>query len=169
MSYVCGTPRTSRASGLYIEKVAAPMRPGGIFAITTRRCRQRRWRDGGRTNGGRFILRAIYIISRKHTLRLLLENRGFEVCYMGYAGCYRSMDTIAYILPSLNRGTPGLYGKLKATRLLNWSFYSNFYDIVYVIAGKARVRLHRAFDLSVGHDLPWIPATQDRRSQHRSS
>ena len=53
-------------------------------------------------------------------------------------GVIGAFNTIAYILLSLKHGTPGLYRALKATRLLNWSFYSNFYDIVYVIARKRR-------------------------------
>ena len=37
-----------------------------------------------------------------------------------------------------NAGRRAFTAALKATRLLNWSFYSNFYDIVYVIARKRR-------------------------------
>jgi hypothetical protein len=36
----------------------------------------------------------------------------------------------------LKRERPGLYRKLKASGVLNWSFYSNLYDILYVIAQK---------------------------------
>jgi hypothetical protein len=69
-------------------------------------------------------------------LRLLLAKYGFEVCYASYAGCYRSVDTMAYILLSIKRDRPDIYRPLKATGLLNWSFYSNLYDILYVIARK---------------------------------
>jgi SAM-dependent methyltransferase len=120
---------------LYIEKAAAHMPAGGILALTTgdvgsviARWRKDKWRQIHPPSHLQYF--------SKDTLRLLLEKRGFEVRYMGYAGCYRSMDTIAYIILALHRGMPGLYAKLKATGLLNWSFYSNFYDIVYVIAEK---------------------------------
>lgn len=122
---------------LYIEKIAAALRPGGVLAITTgdigsplARWRKDKWRQIHPPSHLHYFSKA--------TLQLLLANHGFELCYTGYAGCYRSVDTIAYILLSLKRGMPGLYRTLKATRLLNWSFYSNFYDIVYVIARKRR-------------------------------
>lgn len=120
---------------LYIEKVAAHQRAGGVLAITTgdigsplARWRKEKWRQ-------------IHPPSHLHyfsqgTLQSLLAKYGYEVCYTGHAGCYRSVDTAAYILLSLRGGRPGLYRKLKATGLLNWSFYSNFYDILYVIAQK---------------------------------
>jgi SAM-dependent methyltransferase len=120
---------------LYVEKVAAHLRPGGLLAITTgdigsplARWRKDKWRQ-------------IHPPSHLHyfsmdTLRLLLAKYGLEVCYAGYAGCYRSVDTIAYILLSIKRGRPDIYRPLKATGLLNWSFYSNLYDILYVIARK---------------------------------
>lgn len=120
---------------LYIEKVAACLRAGGILAITTgdigsplARWRKGKWRQIHPPSH-------LHYFSRR-TLLLLLAKYGFEVRYAGYAGCYRSADTVAYILLSLKRGRPGLYGKLKATGLLNWSFYSNLYDIMYVIAKK---------------------------------
>jgi SAM-dependent methyltransferase len=120
---------------LYLEKVAAHQPAGGILAITTGDIGSplARWRKGK--------WRQIHPPSHLHyfskdTLRLLLAKYGFEICYKGYAGCYRSADTIAYILLSLKRGRPELYEKLRATGLLNWSFYSNLYDILYVIAKK---------------------------------
>lgn len=120
---------------LYIEKAAAHLRAGGVLAITTgdigsplARWRKDKWRQIHPPSHLHYF--------SKNTLRLLLAKYGFDVCYAGYAGCYRSVDTIVYILLSLKRGMPGQYRKLKATGLLNWSFYSNFYDILYVIARK---------------------------------
>jgi SAM-dependent methyltransferase len=120
---------------LYIEKAASLLRPGGVLAITTgdigsplARWRKQKWRQIHPPSHLHYF--------SKDTLRLLLVKYGLEVCYTGYAGCYRSADTIAYIVLSLKRGMPALYRNLKATGLLNWSFYSNFYDIVYVIARK---------------------------------
>jgi SAM-dependent methyltransferase len=120
---------------LYIEQVAALLRPGGVLAITTgdigsplARWRKEKWRQIHPPSHLHYFSRC--------TLRLLLEKHGFEVHYQGYAGCYRSVDTMAYIVLSLKRERPGLYRKLKASGVLNWSFYSNLYDILYVIAQK---------------------------------
>jgi SAM-dependent methyltransferase len=120
---------------LYIEKAAAQLRTGGLLAITTgdidsplARWRKGKWRQIHPPSH-------LHYFSRR-TLQRLLEKYGLEVCHAGYAGCYRGVDTIAYILLSIKHERPGLYRKLKATGLLNWSFYSNFYDILYVIARK---------------------------------
>lgn len=120
---------------LYVEKAAAHLRPGGVLAITTGDIGSllARWRKGK--------WRQIHPPSHLHyfsgkTLRLLLEKHGLEVCYSGYAGSYRSADTVAYTLLSLRREQAGLYRKLKSAGLLNWSFYSNFFDTLYVIAKR---------------------------------
>jgi len=120
---------------LYVEKIAERLRREGVLAITTgdissalARWRKEKWRQIHPPSHLHYF--------SKHTLRLLLEKNGLEVCYEGYAGCYRSADSAAYILLSLKRGKPGLYRRLRATGLLNWSFYSNLYDILYVIARK---------------------------------
>jgi 2-polyprenyl-3-methyl-5-hydroxy-6-metoxy-1,4-benzoquinol methylase len=120
---------------LYIERVATLLRPGGVLAITTgdigsplARWRKEKWRQIHPPSHLHYF--------SKRSLRLLLAKHGFEIRYEGYAGCYRSVDTIAYILLSLKRERPGLYRKLKASGMLNWSFYSNLYDILYVIAQK---------------------------------
>jgi SAM-dependent methyltransferase len=120
----------------YVEKAAARLRTGGVLAITTgdigsllARWRKDKWRQIHPPTH-------LHYFSKK-TLRLLLEKHGFEICYEGYAGCYRSADTAAYILLSLQRGMPAPYRKLKAAGLLHWSFYANFYDILYTIARKA--------------------------------
>ena len=119
----------------YIARIGAHMQPGGVLALTTGDIRSwvARWR------GGKW--RQIHPPSHLHyfskdTLRLLLAKYGFDVCYASYAGSYRSADTVAYLVLSLKHKMPGLYGRLRAAGLLSWSFYSNFYDIVYVIAKK---------------------------------
>jgi SAM-dependent methyltransferase len=123
--------------GLYLEKVAAHMPAGGVLAITTgdisslvARWRKEKWRQIHPPTHLHYF--------SKETLRRLLERLNFDVRYTGYDGCYRSMDTVAYIILALKRSKPALYEKLKATGLLNWSFYSNVYDIMYVIAEKRR-------------------------------
>jgi SAM-dependent methyltransferase len=119
----------------YIERIAAHMQPGGVVALTTGDIRSwvARWR------GDKW--RQIHPPSHLHyfskdTLRMLLAKYGFDVCYASYAGCYRSADTVAYLVLSLKHKMPGPYGKLRAAGLLSWSFYSNLYDIIYVIAKK---------------------------------
>lgn len=122
---------------LYLEKVAAHMVPGSILAITTgdvgsvlARMRKGKWRQIHPPTH-------LHYFSKK-TLTQLLANLGFELRYAGYDGCYRSADTVAYIVLALKKGMPQLYEKLHRTGLLNWSFYSNFYDLMYVIAEKRR-------------------------------
>lgn len=119
----------------YIEKIAAHLQPGGLLALTTgdigsllARWRKAKWRQIHPPSH-------LHYFSKK-TLRLLLAKYGFEVCYTGYAGCYRSADTVAYLVLSLKHGMPDLYRKLRTAGLLHWSFYSNLYDIVYMIARK---------------------------------
>jgi SAM-dependent methyltransferase len=120
---------------LYIKKIAAHMRPGGVLALTTgdigsplARWRKAKWRQIHPPSHLHYF--------SKETLRRLLSKYGFEVCYTGYAGCYRSADTVAYLVLSLKNGMPALYRRLRAAGLLNWSFYSNLYDIIYVIARR---------------------------------
>jgi SAM-dependent methyltransferase len=120
---------------LYIEKAASHLAPGGVIALTTgdigsllARLQKEKWRQIHPPTHLHYF--------SKDTLGRLLSKYGLEVCYAGYDGCYRSVDTVAYILLSLKRGRPDLYQKLKATGLIGWSFYSNFYDIVYMIVRK---------------------------------
>jgi SAM-dependent methyltransferase len=120
---------------LYIEKAAAHLAPGGVIAITTgdigspmARLRKGKWRQIHPPTHLQYF--------SKQTLRSLLARYGFEVQYSGYVGCYRSMDTIAYIILALKHNKASLYRKLRATGLLSWSLYSNLYDIMYVIARK---------------------------------
>jgi SAM-dependent methyltransferase len=123
--------------GLYLEKIAAHMPIGGVVAITTGDIGSRL--AGWRKEKWRQIHPPTHLqYFSKVTLKQLLAKYSFEVCYSGYDGCYRSVDTAAYIILALRRGKPALYEKLRATGLLNWSFYSNFYDIMYVIAEKRR-------------------------------
>lgn len=122
---------------LYLEKAASHMPVGGLVAITTgdidsllARFRGGQWRQIHPPTH-------LHYFSRR-TLQKLLEKLGFQLRYSGYDGCYRSMDTIAYIVLALKRGNPRAYERLKKTGLLNWSFYSNFFDIMYLIAEKRR-------------------------------
>lgn len=125
------------APHLYIEKVAANMPVGGILAITTgdvgslvARWRKAKWRQIHPPTH-------IHYFSKK-TLRRLLGNFDFEVRYAGYDGSYRSADTVAYIILALKHSRPEWYERLKSTGLLNWSFYLNLFDTMYVIAEKQR-------------------------------
>jgi SAM-dependent methyltransferase len=120
---------------LYVEKAAAHMAPGSVIAITTgdigsrmARLRKSKWRQIHPPTHLQYF--------SKQTLRGLLARYGFEVQYSGYVGCYRSMDTIAYIILALKHNRASLYRRLRATGLLSWSLYSNLYDIMYVIARK---------------------------------
>lgn len=120
---------------LYVEKAAASLRPGGLIALTTGDIRSwmARWR------GARW--RQIHPPTHLHyfskdTLSRLLGKCGFEVRYCAYDGMFRSVAMIAYIILVIRGRQPGLYRALEQSRLLNWSFYSNLYDILFVVASR---------------------------------
>jgi hypothetical protein len=119
----------------YLRKAAAHMKPGAIIAITTgdigsllARWRGEKWRQIHPPTHLHYFSKA--------TLRRLLERNGFEIRYSGYDGVYRSMDTVAYIVLNIKHQWPRLYSALKKTGLLNWNFYLNMYDIMFLIAQK---------------------------------
>src|SRR5260370_28538520 len=118
-----------------MEKASSHMTVGSLLALTTgdissfvARWRKRKWRQIHPPTHLQYF--------SKETLHRLLGNFGLEVRYTGYEGCYRSIDTAAYIVLVLKHNKPDLYKKLKASGLVNWSFYSNLRYIMYVIADK---------------------------------
>jgi SAM-dependent methyltransferase len=120
---------------LYIERVSAHMNRGGVIAITTgdiaslmARMRGARWRQIHPPTHLHYFSKA--------TLTRLLDRCGLTVRYAGSDGVYRSLDTIAYIILNIKRQKPKLYEALKRTGLLQFDFYLNVYDIMFLIAEK---------------------------------
>lgn len=124
-----------RRPDLYLQKIGEHTESGALLAVTTG--------DIGSLNarlrGGRWRMiippvHAHYFSSE--TLARLLDDHGFDVVYNRYCGFYRSVNTIAYIILALRHKRRKLFERLRWTGLLDWGFYLNVYDIMYVIARK---------------------------------
>lgn len=124
-----------RRPDLYVEKIASLTESGALLAVTTgdvqslvARLRGPNWR---------MIIPPVHLhYFSEETLTRLLDNYGFEVVYNRYCGYYRSMSNVAYIILTQHRDQRRLFDSLRKAHLLNWGFYLNVYDIMYVIARK---------------------------------
>jgi 2-polyprenyl-3-methyl-5-hydroxy-6-metoxy-1,4-benzoquinol methylase len=120
---------------LYIEKLSSLMGTGGVVAITTgdidslvARMRGKQWR----------LIHPpthLHYFSKK-TLSELLSRNGFETCYTGSDGQYRSLASIAHGILMVKNHRPELYSTLRNTGMLDHALYLNLYDIMFVIAKK---------------------------------
>ncbi|HEX8181582.1 MAG TPA: class I SAM-dependent methyltransferase [Pyrinomonadaceae bacterium] len=124
-----------RRPDLYVEKIAQLTEPGALVALTTgdigsyvARLRGPHWRMIIPPVHAHYFSRA--------TLTRLLAAHGFEVVYDRYCGFYRSASNVAYIILALRHGRPQLFRRLARLGVLNWGFYLNLYDIMYMIARK---------------------------------
>ena len=124
-----------RRPDLYITKIADALPRGGLLALTTSdvdswmaRARGAKWRQIHPPTH-------LHYFSRK-TLARLLHRKGFEIEYIGTEGVYRRVDSMAYIILCLKHDLRDLYASLAKARLLNWDFYLNLGDIVFVVAKK---------------------------------
>lgn len=124
-----------RSPERFIERAAGLMDPGGLFAITTGDIESRNARR--RKQNWRLIHPPTHVhYFTGHSLPRLLENAGFEVVYHRYCGFYRSVDNTAYNILVLRKKSERLYRLLKKLHLVNFFFYLNMYDIMYVIARR---------------------------------
>jgi|SRR5215467_2451568 len=121
---------------LYIRKAAGQMKPGGVLALTTgdigslvARIRGPRWRQIHPPTHLHYF--------SKRSLTRLLHQEGFRIVFCGYEGVYRSVDTAAYIILNIKHNLPKLYSYLKRLHILNWNFYLNLYDILFVVAERS--------------------------------
>jgi hypothetical protein len=124
-----------RRPDLYVARAAALTEPGALLALTTgdigsplARLRGARWRMIIPPVHAHYFTRA--------TLGRLLDAHGFEIVYDRYCGFWRSAANVAYIILALRHKRPELFKRLERSGLLNWGFYLNVYDIMYVIARK---------------------------------
>lgn len=120
---------------LYIEKITNSIPRGGVLALTTAdldswvaRARGSKWRQIHPPTH-------LHYFSRK-TLSRLLNRSGLEIKYMRTEGMYRRVESMAYIVLCLKHNRRDLYTHLQKTRLLNWDFYLDLGDIVFVVAEK---------------------------------
>lgn len=118
-----------------LKKISGLMKSGGLIAITTgdigslnARLRGDRWRLLHSPSHMHFFSRA--------TLAKLLHDSGFDIVYDGYCGFIRSFDMALYRMLARRKGWSVIYKFLKDVGITRFSFYSNFFDIMYVIALK---------------------------------
>ena len=124
-----------RRPDLYLQRISDYTEPGALLAITTgdigslnARLRGEQWR---------MIIPPVHAhYFSSETLTRLLNAHGFDVIYNRYCGFYRSVNNVAYIILALRHGKHKLFERLRKTGLLDWGFYLNMYDIMYVIARK---------------------------------
>ena len=124
-----------RRPDLYVEKIASITEPGALLAITTGDAQSvvARWRGPK----WRMIIPPIHLhFFSKNTLTSLLDNHGFDVIYNRYCGYHRGALNVAYIILTQHRNQRKLFDALQRARILNWGFYLNVYDIMYVIARR---------------------------------
>jgi SAM-dependent methyltransferase len=124
-----------RRPDLYVEKIASITEPGALLTITTGDAQSvvARWRGAK----WRMIIPPIHLhFFSKNTLTSLLDNHGFDVIYNRYCGYYRGAQNVAYIILTQHRNQRKLFDALQRARILNWGFYLNVYDIMYVIARR---------------------------------
>jgi 2-polyprenyl-3-methyl-5-hydroxy-6-metoxy-1,4-benzoquinol methylase len=124
-----------RRPDLYIEKIASLTESGALLAVTTGDVQSLVARFRG--PNWRMIIPPVHLhYFSRETLTRMLNNYGFEVIYNRYCGYHRSMSNVAYIILTQHRDRRGLFNWLQKAHLLNWGFYLNVYDIMYVIARK---------------------------------
>ena len=124
-----------RRPDLYVEKIAALTEPGALLAVTTgdigsivARFRGEKWR---------MIIPPVHAHYFSHaTLGRLLDEHGFEIVYNRHCGFWRSASNVAYIILALRHKSPESFKRIERLGLLNWGFFLNVYDIMYVIARK---------------------------------
>lgn len=120
---------------LYVEKAAGMVESGGLIAVTTGDIGSLNARFKGAN--WRLIHPPTHVhYFTKGSLEKLLDRHGFDTLYNRYCGFYRSIDNVAYNLFILRYKMPWVYKLIKKSGLGRLKFYSNLYDIMYVIARK---------------------------------
>ncbi len=120
---------------LFIEKIGKITRSGSLFAMTTGDIASSNARRSG--ENWRLIHPPTHLhYFTQQSARTLLERNGFDVIYSKHCGFSRSADNALYNVLVIRRNQLRLYNIIKKLGLINWSFYLNLYDIMYVIARK---------------------------------
>jgi SAM-dependent methyltransferase len=120
---------------LYVEKVAADLRPGGLFAITTgdissiiARVRGKSWRMIHPPTHLHYFSAA--------TLTKLLERHGFEVAHLSHPGNMRNLRSVLHFILALKMKRPAVFDRLKGFKILDLRITANLFDIMYVVARR---------------------------------
>jgi 2-polyprenyl-3-methyl-5-hydroxy-6-metoxy-1,4-benzoquinol methylase len=120
---------------LYLEKISRYQQKGDLVAISTgdikslmATCQGSSWR---------LIHPPTHIhYFSKQSITTILNKYGYEVIQIEYAGYYRKFDIILYKLFVKKLKLPSLYNYLVKLKINELIFYSNFFDIMFVIAKK---------------------------------
>lgn len=124
-----------REPHLYLQKISCHTEGGALIAITTgdiespvAKFRKQKWR-------------LIHPPTHAHyfsaeTLTRLLDRCGFDVIYNRYCGFYRNADSAIHNILVLRHRKPRAYELLRRSGTVNFDFYLNLYDIIYVIARR---------------------------------
>ena len=124
-----------RRPDLYLQKISDYTESGALLTVTTgdigslnARARGARWRMIHPPTHAHYF--------SSQTLARLLDAHGFDVVYNRYCGFYRSVSNVAYNILVLRHNRRQLFERLHKSGVLDWGFYLNLYDILYVIARK---------------------------------
>lgn len=122
---------------LFISKISANLRPGGLFALTTgdidsinARMRGKGWRMiHPPTHLHYFSLR---------TMTALLDRHGFDVVHVSYPGVWRNLRSILYYTLAWRSRKSKLYDMFRDWKVFDLGISVNMFDIMYVIARRRR-------------------------------
>ena len=125
-----------RDPGAYLRKIGELTKPGALLAFTTgdiaslnARLKGRRWR----------LIHPpthLHYYTRK-SMEAAMARAGFKVVHFEHCGFYRSVELVSHTLFTLRRPTLGFLHKLiMKSGLGRRMFYTNLYDIMYVIASR---------------------------------
>lgn len=124
-----------RSPDRYLERIAANMTAGGLLAVTTgdigstvARWRRHKWRLIHPPTHAHYF--------SQESLTRLLDRYGFDVVHAEHCGFYRSIGNVAYNLLVLRWQVPAAYDLFNRLRLSSWMFYTNLFDIVFLIARR---------------------------------
>ena len=124
-----------RSPGRYVQKIADHTESGALLAVTTgdigslnARMRRGSWRLIHPPTHLHYFSRA--------TLGRLLRRHGFDVVYSRACGFWRSARGAAYALLVLRQRRPELFARLERAGLVDFDFYLNLFDIMFVIARR---------------------------------
>lgn len=120
---------------LFIEKIAADLKPGGVVAITTGDIGSwNAWFRGG-------AWRMIHPPTHMHyfsvsTLSNLLVRNGFEIVHVSHPGNSRRIRSILYFIFALKMKRPALYNALAKLPFVGTRLTINLYDIMFLVGRK---------------------------------
>ena len=119
----------------YFGKIAENMSTGGLLVLTTpdigslvAKLRKNRWRMIHPPTHAHYF--------SKKSITQFLDKYGYNVIHFEHSGIYRSVGMVSYILFKLRWNMPWLYNFIELLSIGKLGFYTNLYDVMYVIARR---------------------------------